>query len=165
MKIKILASECSSDFRDANARGLITLTGRFVSHPLGRERATFHAKRRRELHGGKPIAFPRDGKAQKKGPQRITQRVAAPICGKEPGVMANWITGRAKKERAARRKNARNCWFSYCDPVARRFHAERAKPREKERNIAITIRGKSVKRFSPQTPRARDVRGPWHDEI
>lgn len=105
-------------FRDTDARGLITFIGRFVTIPC--DARQFRAGKRRRWRRPAIVAFPRDGKAQKRG-NRITQRATAPICGKKKKeadvyVMANWITLRSGVKKAS----ARNCRFSYpCDPVAR----------------------------------------------
>jgi len=82
----------------------------------------------REKCGGRPAAFPRESPEKGTG-ANYSARGAAPICGKETGIMANSITrsgeesGRAS-ERATWCKNARNCRFSHCNPVTRRSHEQ-----------------------------------------
>jgi len=67
--------------------------------------------------------------------------------------------GLGLKKASERRKNARNCRFSYRDPVGdtNTFSREKETEREKEEakgNIAITTCGESTERFSLQTFRA-----------
>jgi len=90
--------------------------GRFVTGPCGADARQFHVK---SAAAGR---VPEGRRGPEKGTgANYSARGAAPICGKEAGVMANSIirSGEESDERATWCKNARNCWFSHYDPVTR----------------------------------------------